>query len=386
MKLLFLISQIHQLGGAEKLSFDLAIALSKRGYNVDVGLVYQHPSGTNNIEKLESYGIGVSYLDMPVGSNKVAVFKYVLRLRKKLLSGQYDLVETGTVIPSIILSLATFFTKTRCVFGIHQVYDLKREVGINYQVYRKLISIKSSSKVYFISKFVEQAANRFFVLKKQKTFTLYNCIRPEFSDSLFLSSASKQMLSSELGFKPSHRVILYCGRFAEYKGVKIVYEASKPFLFDEERECVLIFLGAIDLTVSGTQDVLDNIKEDVERCALFTKVLFLSHREDVRDIMLLADVLVHPTRIEGFGLSLVEAMALNLPIVTSRAEAIPEILEGTTANMISEFSVEKYRAAIAEVFNMSEYEREQARLKNDSQIAKYHEDFRVTNFIKEVLS
>ena len=384
MKLFFLISQVYQLGGAEKLSFDLALSLHKRGYVVQVGLLYKHPYNVKNVELLKALGIKVSFFDMPIGSNKLSVFKYALRLRRLLLLDKIDIVETSTVIPSILLSLATFFTKIHCVFGVHQVYSLNREKSFNYKVYRQLISMKSSSQVYFISKFVEHSSFNFFKLKKHKTFILYNNIRDEFYSERKLSNEKESALRDEFSVSPSNRIILYCGRFASYKGVDIVYESSKPFLFDGGYK--LIFLGAIDFSIAGTRKALENIKRDIASKCFQDKVLFLPHREDVRDIMLLADVLVHPTQIEGFGLSLVEALALNLPIVTSTAEAIPEILSGTTATLIRDFSVPKYSEAIQKALNLSEADKLKAKNQNSFKAEEYKEDHRVSTFVKEVLS
>ena len=384
MKLFFLISQVYQLGGAEKLSFDLAVSLHKRGYAVQVGLLYKHPNNVKNVELLKALGIKVSFFDMSVGSHKLSVFNYALKLRKLLLLDKVDIVETSTVIPSIILSLATCFTKIHCVFGVHQVYRLNREKSFNYKVYRQLISMKKNCQIYFISKFVEQSSINFFKLKKHNTFILYNSIRDEFYSNDELSSEKELALRDELGIAPSNKIILYCGRFAAYKGVNIVYQSSKPFLLDDGYK--LIFLGATDYSIDGTREIFEAIKKDIVFNSFQDKVLFLTHREDVRDIMLLSDVLVHPTHIEGFGLSLVEALALNLPIVTSKAEAIPEILRGTTATLLNDFSIPEYSSAIKMALNLSEADKLKAKNQNSFKAAEYKEDHRVSTFVKEVLS
>jgi glycosyltransferase involved in cell wall biosynthesis len=53
-------------------------------------------------------------------------------------------------------------------------------------------------------------------------------------------------------------------------------------------------------------------------------IRFLGHRTDVPDLMCAADVLSFPSRWEGLGGTLIEAMALRLPIVASD---IPPLVE-----------------------------------------------------------
>lgn len=54
---------------------------------------------------------------------------------------------------------------------------------------------------------------------------------------------------------------------------------------------------------------------------------FMGHVEDVSSVLRQADIFVHPTYHEGFGLSLVEAEMHALPIIASRVGSIPEIVK-----------------------------------------------------------
>jgi glycosyltransferase involved in cell wall biosynthesis len=54
------------------------------------------------------------------------------------------------------------------------------------------------------------------------------------------------------------------------------------------------------------------------------RVRLLGHRDDVADVLAAADLFVFPSLWEGLGGSLIEAMALGLPIVASDVPAIAE--------------------------------------------------------------
>ena len=59
-----------------------------------------------------------------------------------------------------------------------------------------------------------------------------------------------------------------------------------------------------------------------------------------------ADVLVHPAFMEGFGLTLVEAMAARLPVVATNVDAIPEILAQTSSLMVPAREPDALREAV----------------------------------------
>lgn len=61
--------------------------------------------------------------------------------------------------------------------------------------------------------------------------------------------------------------------------------------------------------------------------SLAGRVRFLGHREDVPELLAAADVFAFPSRYEGFGGAVIEAMALGLPIVTTTVPALLEVVE-----------------------------------------------------------
>jgi glycosyltransferase involved in cell wall biosynthesis len=61
----------------------------------------------------------------------------------------------------------------------------------------------------------------------------------------------------------------------------------------------------------------------------------LPGRTDIRDWLARADVFVHTSRWEGFGIVLLEAMLAGLPVVATRVSAVPEVVaEGETGLLV----------------------------------------------------
>ncbi len=61
---------------------------------------------------------------------------------------------------------------------------------------------------------------------------------------------------------------------------------------------------------------------------------FLGWRGDIASFMADVDVLAVPSRSEGFGLVVLQAMALARPVVASRVTALPEVVEHGQTGML----------------------------------------------------
>ena len=83
----------------------------------------------------------------------------------------------------------------------------------------------------------------------------------------------------------------------------------------------------------------------------------LPGRTEIRDWLERADVFVHTSRWEGFGIVLLEAMLAGLPVVATNVSAVPEVVaDGTTGILVPEGDVEGVAAALERLLG----DREQA--------------------------
>lgn len=80
--------------------------------------------------------------------------------------------------------------------------------------------------------------------------------------------------------------------------------------------------------------------------ALAGAVHFLGHVGDMAALYAALDVLAAPSRWEGFGLMLVEAMAAGLPIVATRVGAIPEVAGERAAVLVPPRDADALAAAV----------------------------------------
>jgi glycosyltransferase involved in cell wall biosynthesis len=77
-----------------------------------------------------------------------------------------------------------------------------------------------------------------------------------------------------------------------------------------------------------------DLRRRVRSLNLEPRVHFLGVREDVPRLMRSIDVFVLPSRTEGLGTSVLDAMAAGTPVVATRAGGIPEMVEDAVSGLL----------------------------------------------------
>jgi glycosyltransferase involved in cell wall biosynthesis len=79
---------------------------------------------------------------------------------------------------------------------------------------------------------------------------------------------------------------------------------------------------------------------------------FLGVREDIADVLAAADVVVLPSLSEGFPFVLLEALAMGCPVVASRVNGVPELIEDhKTGLLVPPRDPQALAAAIREILS-----------------------------------
>lgn len=87
----------------------------------------------------------------------------------------------------------------------------------------------------------------------------------------------------------------------------------------------LIIVGGGGSGVEAQEEA--RLRRQVENLGLAGAVTFAGYRHDVPQWLARMDIFVLPSLMEGLGLALLEAMALEKPVVATRVGGIPEIVE-----------------------------------------------------------
>ena len=138
--------------------------------------------------------------------------------------------------------------------------------------------------------------------------------------------------------------VITIGRYSYEKG----YDLLLKIWSIVEKECTD---WQLDIFAMGDPTpyvkIMDELSIDKKRCHLNSSVV------DVENEYINSSILVQPSRTEGFGLVLVEAMACGLPVISFDCENGPRsiITEGEDGFLISTFNVESFADRLVQLMN-----------------------------------
>jgi glycosyltransferase involved in cell wall biosynthesis len=134
-----------------------------------------------------------------------------------------------------------------------------------------------------------------------------------------LPRESKERLRRELKLPAKSKIVTFVGSLSEAKGADI-FAILACHMHDRMPDARFYLVGG------GPE--MDSLRRYCSRSGISDTVTFtgaVSHDESLQ-YMKASDVLVIPSRIEGFGLTALEGMRLGVPIAASKSGALSEIL------------------------------------------------------------
>ncbi len=147
--------------------------------------------------------------------------------------------------------------------------------------------------------------------------------------------------------KPTQaRYILNVGRFQWKKGQDVLIEAFAE-IAEEYPDIDLVLVGASDTALSPLRELC--IRKGVER-----RVHFCPDRphEEIPDFLRHAVLFALPSRAEPFGIVLVEAGALGVPIVANAVGGVPEVIaHGRTGLLVPPEAPADFACALRTMLN-----------------------------------
>lgn len=306
--------------GAERVVADLSLGLLERGHHVQVVSLLARPPESRILDELEAAHVPVHSL----GVSRGAPWRGS-RLQSLLASLRPELVHSHLFHPNLLTRLAP---KNRTWALVNTVHVAERRRWRGWQFVLDRWSQHRSDAVTAVSVAVRNQLAERTRVAPETIPVIYNGIRAPRR----LSSAEVAHMRSRWGVGDCTRVLGSVGRLHFQKGydrLLALLPAMARFVPDGERWAVVV-VGE------------GNERRALERLASLAppafKVVLPGFSSDGSECSAAFDVFLMPSRYEGFGLALAEAMAHGTPALVSSADSLPELAARCPAVRIVDFS------------------------------------------------
>ena len=140
-------------------------------------------------------------------------------------------------------------------------------------------------------------------------------------------ATERAVVRTKLGIGRDEIVLGIIARLVAQKGHRYLIEAFTKALQQNQN---------LRLLIVGSGELENDLKARVQKSGLEKAVLFTGYRSDTADLLNAIDIFIHPSLWEGFGLSVLEAMAMGKPVIATRVSALPELIEDTVSGFLVE--------------------------------------------------
>ncbi len=175
------------------------------------------------------------------------------------------------------------------------VYDIER------------MGMHAASKVIAVSRLTKETIVKHYGIPSEKVEVVYNAVEHN-GDGICHIPAEKK-----------DKIVLFLGRITMQKGPEYFLAAAKK---------VLQVVDNVKFIMAGSGDMMHKIIELAASMGIGNKVLFTGFLtgEDVNRAYKMADLYVMPSVSEPFGISSLEAMNRNVPVLMSKQSGIAEVV------------------------------------------------------------
>jgi glycosyltransferase involved in cell wall biosynthesis len=156
------------------------------------------------------------------------------------------------------------------------------------------------------------------------------------------STEEKELIKASIGLSSCGDIVIFVGAIVERKGVDLLVDAW-CLVQKKHPHATLVFVGQDifdenDINKIQLNSFVEGIKEQISTNRL--NAYFLGKRLDVEKILQVADVLVLPSRKEGFGNVILEGMASGLPVVVTYMDgvALETVVHGKNGYIVNNVS------------------------------------------------
>jgi glycosyltransferase involved in cell wall biosynthesis len=310
VKVLQLITRLDQ-GGAPRIFLKLIRGLKENGIDVVMASgpsqqPEEEPRKFSQLLHIPYYPLLHLRRDILPLHDSLALWEIITLIRRE----RPALLHTHTTKAGILGRVAGWLTRTKTIHTPHghlfygyfgkgkeRFYVLLEQLAARFC--ERIITISEDERKEYLHKGIGNA---------KKVVTVYNGIYTK----QFPGNGKKARV--ELGIAHGVPLVGFVGRMEGIKG---------PDRFVETAKEVKAACPQVHFVMVGDGPMMIDLMKVAQGISDFH---FLGYREDIPDLMAALDLLVIPSRNDGFNLAAVEGMASSKPIVATAVGGLPEVV------------------------------------------------------------
>ena len=335
----------------EKLLLPLINRLGKEGYVVEVAC-----SRGKEAKTLEKKGHSFRFTNIDRKINPISNIKSIIELYRIIKKGKYDIVHVHTPVASVLGRIAAKLAGTSIIiYTAHGFYFHDNMPKITYRIFviiEKLMAKLFTDYIFTQSQEDYESAIKLGTIDKKKLLCIGNGVD--------IDKFNYKNVDIDIGkFKKSLRlpadirVLCFIGRLIKEKGVLDLLSAFKNLIEDYSNLCLIIVgdtcLHERDLK---TKDKIDCFLRDNK---LKNHILLTGRRNDIPELLKISDIFILPSYREGVPRSIIEAMAMGKPVITTNIRGCrEEVVDGETGFLVNINAPEEIYKAVKKMLHNSD--------------------------------
>jgi len=315
MCITFLLGSLNR-GGTETLLLDVFRCAARNNLNA---LGIYRKSGELETDFRES---GLPIYKVIPRKNPIG---YILRLRKLLLKNNVIIAHAQQPIDAWYALLACLRTEMKVILTLHG-YDFSENKFGNLIL--RFIIHRTDTNI-FVSDTQRQYYQKKYHLNPGKQKVVYNGISFDKLDGLDYRIATERhtptnnvpTLRNELQLPTSSFLLGAVGNFNEVRDQMVICRFLK-LLHEQNVDFRFVFVGK---RTDSAPQIYDDCVRFCEQNKLSERVSFLGSRNDVPSILHQLDAFLYSSHHDTFGIAVVEAMAVGIPVFANDWDVMKEI-------------------------------------------------------------
>ena len=225
------------------------------------------------------------------------------------LEGQFDVIHAHDWLTYFAGIAAKRVSGKPLVVHMHATEFDRSGENINSQTYAiERAGMEAADRVIAVSNLTRNIVITRYGIPAEKVVTVHNAVR----------FAEAECAAPERGVED--KIVTFLGRITYQKG---------PDYFVEAAAKVLKRVPNVRFVMAGSGDMMNHVIRRVARLGIADRFHFTGflRGEDVHRMFQLSDVYVMPSVSEPFGISPLEAMRSNVPVIISKQSGVAEVLD-----------------------------------------------------------